>query len=80
MLTATAKATITPAVHEMMLKYTLTPRLGAPEDIAYTVAFLVSDEAAFITGQVIPVDGGIFAHVPSSGETAIIGATKHGNG
>ena len=33
--------------------------LGTPRDIAETVAFLVSDEARYITGQVITVDGGI---------------------
>lgn len=34
-------------------------RLGKPEDIANAVAFLSSDEAAFITGQVLTVDGGL---------------------
>ncbi len=34
-------------------------RYGAPEDIAYAVAFLVSDEASYITGQVLTVDGGL---------------------
>lgn len=34
-------------------------RLGSPEDIANAVAFLVSDEASFITGQVLSVDGGL---------------------
>lgn len=34
-------------------------RLGTPADVANTVAFLVSDEASFITGQVIAPNGGI---------------------
>ena len=34
-------------------------RLGTPEDIAGLVAFLCSDEAGYITGQVIRVDGGL---------------------
>ena len=34
-------------------------RLGAPEDIAKAVAFLSSDDAAYITGQVLAVDGGM---------------------
>lgn len=34
-------------------------RYGSPEDIAKAVAFLVSDEASYITGQVLAVDGGM---------------------
>jgi 3-oxoacyl-[acyl-carrier protein] reductase len=33
-------------------------RVGYPEDIAATAAFLCSDEASFITGQTLYVDGG----------------------
>ena len=35
-------------------------RLGTPEDVAAAVAFLASDDASFITGQIINVDGGHF--------------------
>jgi len=35
-------------------------RLGTPEDVASAVAFLASDEAAYITGQVIAVNGGMY--------------------
>lgn len=34
-------------------------RMGRPEDIAYAVAFLAGDEAAYITGQRLVVDGGL---------------------
>jgi 2-hydroxycyclohexanecarboxyl-CoA dehydrogenase len=34
-------------------------RLGRPEEIAAAVAFLASDDAAFITGQTLSVSGGL---------------------
>ena len=34
-------------------------RMGSPTDIANTVAFLASDDANYITGQVLSVDGGM---------------------
>ena len=36
-------------------------RWGTPEDVAYAVAFLASDEASYITGQALAVDGGLTA-------------------
>ena len=41
------------AMNEIVLK-----RIGTPEDVAYLVAFLASDKARHITGEVIKVDGG----------------------
>ena len=35
-------------------------RFGRPEEVAATVAFLVSEEAAYITGEVISVNGGLY--------------------
>lgn len=44
---------------EAILKATPLGRMGKPEEIAYAVAFLASEEAAYITGQVLAVDGGM---------------------
>jgi len=40
-------------------------RIGQPEDVGYAVAFLASDEAAFITGAQLFVDGGLTAQLES---------------
>ena len=42
-----------------MLGHTPLGRLGEPEDVAGAVRFLCSDEASFITGEVLLVDGGL---------------------
>lgn len=52
-------AAMTPAMREEVLKRIPLNRSGLPEDIAPLVAFLASDQAAYITGTVIPVDGGL---------------------
>ncbi len=42
-----------------MLNITPLGRMGEPEEIAYAVAFFASDQAGYITGQVLSVDGGM---------------------
>jgi NAD(P)-dependent dehydrogenase (short-subunit alcohol dehydrogenase family) len=43
---------------------TAVSRLGVPEDIAAAVLYLASEDAAFVTGQELRVDGGLLSHGP----------------
>ena len=46
-------------IRDVLLQQTPLGRLGEPDDIARTVRFLLSDDASFITGAVLSVDGGL---------------------
>ncbi len=52
-------AAMTPEARQSMGQQIPLERLGTPDDIAGVVTFLASDRAAYITGQVIVVDGGL---------------------
>jgi 3-oxoacyl-[acyl-carrier protein] reductase len=45
---------------DKMVADTPVKRMGQPEDIAHAVKFLISEEASFITGHVLDVNGGIY--------------------
>ena len=63
------------AVRPLLKQMQPVPRAGEPEDIANAACFLASDEASFITGQALVVDGGLTAGnwVPP-GETSALDA------
>jgi len=56
---------IDPRWKHVMMRQQCTDHIGRPADIADVVAFLVSDDARFVTGVLIPVDGGQTCHRPS---------------
>lgn len=50
-----------PGLFERLVKWYPLPRLGEPEDVARAALFLASDDAAWITGETLCVDGGLMA-------------------
>jgi NAD(P)-dependent dehydrogenase (short-subunit alcohol dehydrogenase family) len=59
--TASANATDGPISSAILSRIPM-KRLGTPEDIAWCVVFLASDESGWITGANVPVDGGVLAN------------------
>jgi NAD(P)-dependent dehydrogenase (short-subunit alcohol dehydrogenase family) len=62
-ITDAVKAHLTPEMLEGLGGATLTPYVGAPQDVADLVLFLASDRSRYITGQSFTIDGGMSAHV-----------------
>lgn len=54
-----ARSIVSEEGYELRKKQTPLGRLGTPEDIAQAIAFLISDSASFVTGEVLHADGGI---------------------
>lgn len=63
-VTENARTSSSSEQFERILTHELTPYLGAPEDVAAAATFLASEEARFITGHTIILDGGFNIHMP----------------
>ena len=70
MIASPIQASIGSASPEMQKRMNMLGRMGDVWDIAHVVGFLCSDEASYITGLVMPVDGGATVAMPSSASRA----------
>lgn len=59
------EAKVPDALKQIFLDNIEITRYGSPEDIAGMVTYLASDEASYVTGQIMTCDGGMNAHVPT---------------
>lgn len=59
------EAYVPQVLKDIFLSNIMVNRYGCPEDIGHMCVYLASDESAYVTGQIVNVDGGLNSHVPT---------------
>ncbi|MGN0959130.1 MAG: SDR family NAD(P)-dependent oxidoreductase [Coriobacteriales bacterium] len=59
------EAKVPQALKDIFMGSIMVNRYGCPEDIAHAAVYFGSDESAYVTGQIINVDGGMNSHAPT---------------
>jgi len=77
-MTAALAGAMPPPMQDIFRQNSLTERLADPADIAEMVCFLASDRSRSITGQLMPVDNGFYAHTPTTVAVAAMFAGQGG--
>lgn len=62
------------ALKNIFLSNIMVNRYGCPEDIAHACVYFGSDESAYVTGQIITVDGGLNSHTPTVAQFRELGS------
>ena len=57
------EASVPQALKDVFLSNIMVNRYGCPEDIGHMCVYLASDESAYVSGQIVNVDGGLNSHV-----------------
>ena len=68
------EAKVPPALKEIFLSNIMVNRYGCPEDIGNACVYFGSDESAYVTGQIITVDGGLNSHAPTVAQFRSMGS------
>lgn len=68
------EAKIPQALKDIFLSNIMVNRYGCPEDIGHACVYFGSDESAYVTGQIITVDGGLNSHAPTVAQFRSMGS------
>lgn len=73
-ITPDNEAKVPQALKDIFLSNIMVNRYGCPEDIGHACVYFGSDESAYVTGQIITVDGGLNSHAPTVAQFRAMGS------